>query len=180
MSRTARYKALYVASFLVLGTAVAVILLVTGAHPLMLVLAAAILLVPGRVQGHLWRDFFRGRRLLAEGRAGESVPYFTRFLDQLANRPWLKKLIWLSWGMYTRDIEVMARTNLGAAHMFLGEIEVAENHKVRGEDASATEAFKKARALGYAGDVSDKFVRAVGEAFARFEGRGIKDLAKEA
>ena len=189
-------------SLLVLGVGVGTILISTGARPVTLVLVAMILLVPGRIQGYYWRDFFRGRRLLGQGEAKEAISYFARFLDQLAARPWLKKLIWLSWGMYTRDIEAMTRTNLGVAHMYLGDVRTAEQHlraamqldvesplpwynlgiinTVRGDGDTAAEAFKRARRFGYSGNVSDQIVRTIGEALARFEGRGIRDVTKEA
>ncbi len=201
MNRTSRYKVFYAALISSLCAGVAIVVLSTDVHPMTLVLAAGVFLVPGRVQGYFWRDFFRGRRLLAEDRAAESITCFTRFLKQLAARPWLKKLIWLSWGIYTRDIAVMTQTNLGAARMRLGELDAAEDHlraamehdaqaplpwhnlgvilQVRGEVASAEEAFRKARALGYSAAVSDKLVHAMSEALARCEGRGVSKQAKE-
>lgn len=202
MNRTTRYKALCVASILLLSAGAAVVVLSTDVHPATLVLAGGVFLVPGRVQGYFWRDFLRGRRLLAEDRAAESVTYFTCFLGQLAAKPWLKKLIWLSWGIYTRDIAVMTQTNLGVARMRLGEFDAAEEHlraairgdaqaplpwhnlgvmfQVRGEVASAHEAFGRARAFGYSAAVSDTLVLAVSEALARCEGRGVRKRAKEA
>ena len=104
--------------------------------------------------------------------------------------------------MYTRDIEAMTRTNLGVAHMYLGDVRTAEQHlraamqldvesplpwynlgiinTVRGDGDTAAEAFKRARRFGYSGNVSDQIVRTIGEALARFEGRGIRDVTKEA
>ena len=115
MNRTTRYKTLYLMAVLVLAAGVVAIMSTTGAYALTLVFASVVLLVPGRIQGYFWRDFFRGRRLLGRGNAQDAIPYFMGFLDELVARPWLKRLIWLSWGMHTRDIEVMTRINLGAA-----------------------------------------------------------------
>lgn len=194
MTRTTRYKVLY---FGLVGTLVSLVLLATISGKLPwkgLTLVAVFLLVPGRLQGYYWRNFFRGRRLLGRGRAAASLPFFDEFLRDVRARPWLKTLIWLSWGIYTRDIEAMTLNNIEAAKLSVGELEGAEGslraalamdplfplphenlallHSLRGEDDLATQNLARAGVLGYRKTSADRLVKAAGEVLARIEGGG--------
>lgn len=195
MSRTTRRKLAYL---LVLVGAVACTLWslrASDASPAAMLLVAVLLLLPGRIQGHYYRAFFRGRRLMGAGRYAEAIPHFEQFLATIRARPRLKRLVWLSWGMYTRDIEVMTLNNLGAGLLELGRLDAAERHlrsaigldpespmpwhnlglleSRRGNAELAARAPDEARRLGFRGDVSDALVRAGGSALAKLEGRPI-------
>lgn len=159
---------------------------------IVLFLASAIFFIPGRVQGWLWRDFFTGRRLLASGRREESIEHFDKFLKLVRKRPWLKKMIWLSWGIYTRNIEVMTLGNLGAAYIEVGKPDLAEQFLreamsldpecpiayynlgllagMRGHLEQANEYLLRARKLGYARGAIDKIISQLGQTLADFEG----------
>lgn len=89
-----------------------------------------LLLGPGRIQGAPFGDFFRGRRLFAEGKFEESIPCFERFLARIRRRPALKHLVWLQWTVYSTDIEAMTLNNLGGAHMQAGDMDAAERFLV--------------------------------------------------
>lgn len=204
MSRTGIYKMAYVAVVLtglvVVGLIVFVAFYSGGlARPWALVLLIVLMLAPGRVQGVLWRDFFRGRRLLAMGRHEASIPFFDRFLARVQARPRLKWAIWLSWGMYTRDIEVMTENNLGAAKLELGRWDEAKGHlkralaldahaplphynlamifAARGMEQESMRHLARARQLGYRGAASDRLIRSAGELLARVEGRPLPPTA---
>jgi tetratricopeptide (TPR) repeat protein len=125
VNRTAKYKLLYCgAVVLLLADAVlAAILLGGGVYAWGAVVV--LLLVPGRVQGHYYRELFTARKLLNEGRYTESVPHGERFLTQVRRSPWIKHLIWLSGTVYTPDAEAMTLNNLGAAHLELGHFDRA-------------------------------------------------------
>jgi tetratricopeptide (TPR) repeat protein len=162
-------------------------------------LVSLLLLVPGRVQGVFWREFFRGRRLLADNDPQGAIAHFERFLSEVRDRPWLKRLIWLSWGTYTRDIEVMTLTNLGAAYLALGDFGAARRsfdqgreldflsplpyfnlallEQVQGNPEQSTRLFERARDLGFTGATSDQLFRHAGELLARIEGHGAKRSA---
>ena len=196
MNRTIVFKLLYAVVILVGVGIVVTARRLLGLPTVWLIVVALLLFVPGRVQGYYWRDFFRGRRLLANGRADESIPYFQSFLQTLRDHPRLKRLIWLSWGMYSRDIEVMTLNNVGAARLCLGNLDAAEAdlhaaialdpaaplpyvnmgrlRQARVQEAEANVLFVKARALGYKGSVVDKLIHVGGTTLARVEGRGIK------
>lgn len=191
-NRTTKYKLTYVLVCIVLVCAV-VLTAFKSEDPLIVVfLASAILFIPGRVQGWLWWDFFKGRRLLASGRREESIEHFDKFLKLVRERPWLKKMIWLSWGMYTRDIEVMTLGNLGAAYIEVGKPDLAEQFLreaisldpeypiayynlgqlagMRGDLEQANEYLLRARKLGYASGAVDKMISQLGQTFADLEG----------
>lgn len=193
MSRTTRYKILWLA-FTLVGTALALLFVwVFRRQPLISIVGIIVLLLPGRIAAYCWRDFFRGRRLLAEGKAEAARTHLEAFLAQLAARPWLKKLIWCTWGMYTRDIEAMARGNLAIVHAMLGETEAAEREAERcrqldplnpkawliaaalhlaGGNAEAAEGdFQRARELGWTGGATDLAIGSLGSMYARIEGR---------
>lgn len=194
MTRTARLKLGYVAVFLTVA-AIVVTLLVWVAGPLGFFLAALLTILPARLQGVFYRDFFRGRRQLAGGNPEEAIPAFERFLETIRARPGLKKLVWLQWAVYSPDMEVMTLNNLGAAHYHIGELDVAEGYlrealrldpvypvayynlaliaAGRDDDAEAERLLGEARRLGYTGGNVDQLIGRAGNALARLEGGGF-------
>jgi tetratricopeptide (TPR) repeat protein len=155
----------------------------------------AVLLVPGRVQGRYYRDFFRARELVDERRFAESLPFGERFLDRIRARPGLKRLVWLSWPAYSPDIEAMALNNLGAAHLELGDFEAAERRlgeamaldplypvpvfnlamlaAVGGDTAAAMRLLEECVRLGYRRTAIDDLIHRSQALLARLEGRGV-------
>ena len=83
-----------------------------------------IFLIPVRIVGHYFRDFFTAKKFLSLKNYEKSIEYNKLFLQQIEDRPWIKRLMWLSWGMYTKDIEAMSFNNIGTS-LFLsyGSIE---------------------------------------------------------
>jgi tetratricopeptide (TPR) repeat protein len=86
---------------------------------------AAVLLLPGRIQARLWRDFYVGLRHLKAGRGEASIAAFTAFRERLRARPGLKRWILCSWAFWTRDVGAMTAHNLGIAALRLGRPEEA-------------------------------------------------------
>ena len=64
-----------------------------------MVVVAAGLFIPGRVQGRLYRDLFQSRRLLDAGHHGEAVANLERFIALVRVQRWRKRLLWLSWSV---------------------------------------------------------------------------------
>src|SRR5271154_4394763 len=101
MSRTSFYKGVY---FVVVAGGAALLLWVvfyfhfTGVGIGLLVVC---LFVPGRILGFYWRDLLRGLRLLKTKNYAESKRHSELFLATLQQKPWLKKLIWLGFGVYS-------------------------------------------------------------------------------
>lgn len=193
MNRTQRFKIGYLA-VLVATMAVIVALLVWISGPLGLFAVVLLTVLPGRVQGAFYREFFRGRRLLAAGHFDEAIPHFVRFLETIRARPALKKLVWLRWAVYSPDMEVMTLNNLGAAHYHRGELDTAERYlddalrmdpeypvahynlalvaMARGDEGEAERHLGEAHRLGYTGGRVDQLLNRAGTALANFEGRG--------
>lgn len=186
MTRTGVYKAIY---FLTLGGAI--LLIGAGVYGLregqaLFGLAAlagfALLLLPGHILRHYWADLLAGLHHLNQRNYAASKLHSERFLVQLQEKPWLKRLIWLGTSSYSRDVEVLARNNLGGALIKLGEIEPAREQLARAialdplcplpyrnmgvlvlNSATYAEAkpwFEKAEALGLKGDLTDSMVGA--------------------
>lgn len=149
------------------------------AGPIVAVVALVIvLLTPGRVQAFYWRDLLAGLHHLNQRDYVRSKACSQRFLSRLAERPWLRRLIWLGRSRYTRNVEVMALNNLGAAELGLGELEAAQDHFEQaialdpdcplpyrnlgvlamrtGPSSAANVWFEKAGALGLTGGWSDR------------------------
>jgi tetratricopeptide (TPR) repeat protein len=197
MSRTTRYKIIY---FLSVSTAVAFAVLLTlsiGRDMLMAAgMVALILIIPGRVQGILYRELFRGRLLLEQQRELEAIDHLQRFLADVRARPWLKRMIWLSWSVYTPDVEAMTLNNIGAANLSLGRFEEAERafgealaldqeyplphfsmavlNELRGNRILAEEALAESKKLGYVGGAIDAIISRAQSVLARVEGSGVK------
>lgn len=194
MTRTLRYKLAHVAVLLGCVVSLVVLLIWLRVEPITVLLAALACVVPGRVQGHFWRSFFRGRRALGGGRYEAAIEHFESFLEQLVRRPWLKSLIWLAGAIYTRDIAVMTLNNIGAAYLQLGHWTSAAEYleralskdpecplphfnlavlaQVRGEEEEALRLLARANELGYRRTSVDRLIHTTGELLARVEGLG--------
>ncbi len=129
MTRTGKYKLIY---FAAMAGCIAVVgatafLLRHAGFPRMFAWVGLLLLmlVPGLLQRHYWSDMLAGLHYLNQKNYALSKVHSERFLVQLRERPWLKRLIWLGTSSYSRDVEAMARNNLGAAMVKLGESDAA-------------------------------------------------------
>jgi tetratricopeptide (TPR) repeat protein len=195
MTRLTRFRLGYVTLLAVLAGASVAVIALADFRLLAFVLVVIVLLIPGRIQGYLWRDFFRGTRLLRLGRHAEAIPYLESFRGRVSQRPLLKRAIWLAWPGYTADVEVMTLTNLGAAHLGVGALDAAEDNleqatrldpqsalawvnlavvrASRRDSAGAEHAAAEARRLGYRGNALDRVQQALSGMLTRVEGRGI-------
>jgi tetratricopeptide (TPR) repeat protein len=194
MARLTLYRAGYVAALALLAGCVWWAAQHFALGPLGLLAIGAGLLLPGRIQGHLYREFFRGTRLFRENRPEEAIPHLERFAEKIARRPGLKRAIWLSWPGYSGDVEAMTYTNLGASRLGTGDLDGSERdlqravqidprspmpwlnlallHTVCGETEAAHAAAERARLLGYTGGVLDQLQRAGAGLLTAMEGRG--------
>ncbi len=181
MSRTARYKLAYVAVLAILALAAGAAIMALGGGVVTIIAVALLLLVPGRIQGFYYRDFFTGRRLLDRGEPEKAIPFIERFLESIKRHPQRGKLLWLSWSIYTPSVVALAINNLGVARLGLGQVNEAEQafthalaqdplyplphfnlaivHELRGNRAGAAEAVGRARQLGYTGGTLDTVIR---------------------
>ena len=144
MSRAARYLSLV--AVLVVATLAAVHLYLR-AHPgnyNVVFLVALLFFIPGRISSAFLKDLYQSRSLLARERFAEAMQSGERFLETIAREPWRRKLIYLTWSLYTWDVEAMARNNIGAAAMMLGDFEKARR------ELQAALATDRAYALPYA------------------------------
>ncbi len=93
MTRTVRYKALYIVQLVLLSAIVAVLILRTARQhrAIVLIILAVLLFTPGRIQGILFRHHFRGRSLSDLGRFEQSIRESEAFLAILRREPWRKR-----------------------------------------------------------------------------------------
>lgn len=193
MNRTLFYKIIYTLLIAAMSGTAVLLLINSKDKIVMLILLGAVLLLPGRICGHFWREFFRGRHLLTQGYHPEAQMYFERFLVKVKKEPWLKRLIILSWGIYTRDIEVMTLNNLAAIQIERGNFTAAREWieqalkldaecpllyynlaiiaAASAEMIKAEELFMQATQKGYSNSSIDQMIRHAGELLARIEGR---------
>ena len=194
MSRTSLYKIQYFAIVAALGVLTALVFWWFDFSPTSVAVAVVLLILPGRVLGFVWRDLLRGLRLLNARRFAESRRHSILFLEAVRRRPYLKNFVWLGSSSYSRDPEVLALNNLGAAELALGEVVAARSHLeaaiqsdphcplphfnmgilfVGQNDLSEAErCFRHAASLGYTNDLSDRIIRAAQNRFARSDGAG--------
>ncbi len=193
MTRPTRLKILYgVAVILLIAVALA-ILKATNFSPTTVVLLALFFLIPGRINGHFWRDFYTGRRMMDSGWNGDALKEFEKFLTNVRENPALKHLIWFVWGFYTRDVEAMTLSNIGAVLIREGDLDQAEDRLVqaiqiddkypipyynmaligelRGDRESAAESFGTAQSLGYQQSSIDEIANKAASILASIEGR---------
>lgn len=163
-----------------------------GFHPAVGVGVAALFLIPGRLQGYVFREFFQGRRALALGQTEQAEGHFLRFLDQIQKRPSRKRLIWFAPGIYTADIEAMTYNNLGVVNLSLDRFGESEKwlrkalgvdpsyplphfslgllHLLSGSRRKASSSFQEAVRLGFEFSSVDHIFAKLTEALARVEG----------
>ncbi len=193
MNRTSKYKLLYIIVLIGLGALAIWVTLESKKNLIVIFGIVIIFLIPGRICGVYWRDFFKGRNLMIHGRFLDAEPYFKTFLSKVRERPWLKNLIIISWGMYTRDIEVMTLNNLGTIYIEQGRFIKAKEYlnqaiaidsegplpyfnlaliaAAENQNDLAIEFFRKSKEKGFTGSSFDQLIRQTGELLARIEGR---------
>lgn len=76
--------------------------------------------VPSMLVRHAWRDHFRGRRLLDEGKPAEAERAFNAFREAYAKNPLLRRLEWLAVFRTTRSFEAITWNNIGVAQLEQG------------------------------------------------------------
>ncbi|WP_050434750.1 tetratricopeptide repeat protein [Chondromyces crocatus] len=193
MSRVARYKIGYVVALCVVAALAFGVVHALGREPEVLLAVGVALLVPGRVQGVVFRALFQGRRAFATGHAEVALKHFERFLGQLRAAPWRKRMLWLSWSVYTPDAEAMALNNVGSTLMVLGKFDEAARvfeealavdplyplphfnmaivEQVRGNSAAAARLAGESARLGYAHSTLDVVIHRAQALLATVEGR---------
>lgn len=191
MNRVLRFKLLYVLAVVFVGLLVVAIYVRTGI--VSLVAAAILLIVPGRIGGHYLGNLFRSRKLISLSRFDEAIEAGKAFLEELRRQPWRRHFIYCFFGFYTWDVEAMARNNIGAARMQLGDIEKAERDLrdalekdpdfpiayfnlaiiayVRDDTVRGDNLISVAAEKGYSGGSIDTLISRVGEAYARLQAR---------
>lgn len=200
MTRTDFFKLLYASEiFAVGGAAVFVLRNVSDQHRvLVFVVAAVVLLIPGRIQGALFRQHFRGRRLMDAGMFRESIAESEAFIETLQRQSWRKRAIWLAGFVYSPDIEAMTWNNIGVAASQLGDWDWAERcfrraleidvkypiphanlavvQLAKGNEQIARQEVTQAVALGYRGTSVDQALRKAQSILARIESTGPERL----
>jgi tetratricopeptide (TPR) repeat protein len=192
MNRTRRYQLLYLLALLGLAALALGVYLWTGVTGL--VAFAVLLLVPGRIGGHYLRSLFLGRKLFDRRQFNQSIDASNAFLADLQRQPWRRHFIYFQYAFYSWDVEAMARNNIGAARMELGDLDQAERGlrdalrrdpdyplpyfnlgviaHVRGDTDEGERLISVAAEKGYAGGSIDKAIERVAAAYARFQARG--------
>jgi tetratricopeptide (TPR) repeat protein len=147
-----------------------------------------LLLLPGRVQAYFWRNFYKGRRALGLQRFTDAQKYFEAFLVELARQAWLERLSVITWQIYTPNVRAMTLNNLGVAHLYLAEVDLAEQvfHEAikldvdypkpyynlallcaaKGQQTEADNYLTKAVQLGFSGGLDDVLVSQLGQFLA--------------
>lgn len=156
-------------------------------------LAVAALLLPGRVQGVLWRDFFRGRHAMDRHDFVDAQSHFLSFLQKLRQRPQLRYAAFLAWNFYTWSAQAMTCNNLGACHLVQGQLDAAEAMLIRsreldpgcplpyfnlavlayarGAQAEGERLRALAARLGYRAGTRERMISSAGSTLAAVEGR---------
>ena len=197
MSRTSKYKVTYLAVLIFASSSALYILYQFKENYYVIFFIMILFLVPGRIQGYLWRDFFIGRRLVWQHKYEEAIHHFKKFEQNLAENEWLKNAIWLAAFIYSKSIKVMTLNNIGVCCLELGELEKARKYfetalklddecplpsynlsivsEIQGDHGLAVKQFNTSVKLGYSRTSIDQMIHKAGEIYARIEGRKSTD-----
>jgi tetratricopeptide (TPR) repeat protein len=192
MSRTDRAKLAYLVTLLLLGALAWGVLHVADYALGVGLLLALLFLIPGRLQGVVFRELFRGRRALDQGDPVAAIGHFEAFLARLDDKPSRQRAVWLAAWVYTPSARAMAHNNLAVAALELGRFRRAEQEAdralaidplyplpwvqravvaaARDQPDEVRRAMREARRLGYRGDTVDEIVARAQRLLARAEG----------
>jgi tetratricopeptide (TPR) repeat protein len=161
-------------------------------NSIFIAIAMVICFIPGRIVGHYFRYFFIARKFLNLKKYENSIEYNKRFIQLLEHKPWIKRLMWFSWGIYTKDIEAMSFNNLGTALLYMGKydqskeqfkkaISIDESYSlpyfnlaiiylIDGDKEIAHNYYRNAEKLGFKGTSFDKLITKIQELYTNREG----------
>lgn len=125
MTRADKSRLLYVLALLSVGGICLAVGWYFSFRPSALIVIALLLAIPGRISALLWREFYAGQKALQLGDLERARASFIAFVEKVRARPWLKRLMYVKWGVHTWDIEAMAFNNLGNTFVEKGEPEQA-------------------------------------------------------
>ncbi len=196
MTPVTRNKLLWVMVTLALGV------FVVGAWTLLdlpawtLFVFATLLLIRGRVSAVVLRDLYRSSRLIDAERYEEAIDTAERFLRVLEVQPWRRSRLFIPWAFYTWNTEAMARNNLAAAHIELGNLDSAEvqlkkaisldpqfpipYHNLaslqagRGAEAEAERLLTVAAEKGFKQSLDDRVIAKVSKAYAALQSAPLR------
>lgn len=193
MTRIARNKLLYLLPLVVL---LGVGLYLASLSKAALVVFVVLLLIPGRIGGRLYRDFFAGSGRLNRGDFAGALERYRAFLKRLEEKPFLQRYPWLcgGWLIYSSNWEAITRHNMGLASAQLGKPDEAEAAFLAAieldpeyakprialaelyltadpESQEGALQLAEARRLGLSGGLSDQLATVGAAALARLEGR---------
>jgi tetratricopeptide (TPR) repeat protein len=173
MSRTDKYRCLYLAGGTATGLMVISIGAKSGMGPAIVSVSclAAVTALATALQHHLWRDHFRGRQFFRLRKWSESADSSLAFIAHARIRPWVSRLVWLNYSVTSRDIIAVTQNNLASAYMALADFDRANaildealardplypipylnRAKIllmQRRDAEARDALERCRRLGY-------------------------------
>lgn len=160
-----------------------------------LLIIPLLLLAPGRLQGYLYREHFKGRKLMLNKQYKQALVEFKNFLSKLEHKKWLKKTIWLGGFVYTKDIEAMSLNNAGACFLELGELENSKSYlesalmldneyaipyfnlaiinELEGNHQLAVTNLNRSIELGFSNTSIDQVLIKAQELYARIEGGSV-------
>jgi len=123
-----------------------------------------------------------------------ALGHFNSFLTTIRAQPWRKPMLWLSWSIYTPNVEAMTQNNIGSVHLNLGNLAAAEAalnaalsldpqyplphanlalvSALRGDSSAVEHHLEAARKYGYKGAGLDRFISSSQSILAAVESHG--------
>jgi tetratricopeptide (TPR) repeat protein len=192
MSKASRYLVLVAILIVVPLVAVHFYLKAYPGNYNVVFVVALLFFIPGRVSSTFLKDLYLSRRFLNSERYAEAIEAGERFLETIKSQPWRRKLIYLTWSLYTWNVEAMARNNIGAASMMTGNFERARSElqaaltldagyalpyanlaaieAAAGQHEESERLAELARQHGYSGQRTERLVDKVGALYATVQG----------
>jgi len=189
MNRTLLRKLLYPALLLTIFALLTGLFLSGKISTVALFGIALGLFLLGRLINYPIRHFYQGLHAFKQQKLDEAERLFHTFLERVEHRPWIKHLVWWSFGVYTFDLEAMAWNNLGAIYIRQGRLPEAKKCLEKaialdpkypkpffnlavsaigeGQTELAAQYFEQAKKLGYAGGAFDQFLTTIQEEYAK-------------
>jgi len=157
MSRTTRYRLIYMLALSAVVVAVArAFAAMDDSKGVIIVLGFVLLLSIGwplRLR-QAWPEYWDGMRLLSDGRARAAAVQFEKFLERLRQQPSLRRWMWLLPSAQSRSIEALTLNRLGdarLAHAEFHESQVAYEAALKIDPQYATPHYNLAVLAGLFG-----------------------------
>jgi tetratricopeptide (TPR) repeat protein len=108
--------------------------------PLAFLIPLAVFIIPRILIRVFWKDFYIARELMKQRKFQEAIEKYEAFLNEIQNKPWLKYLMMMTSGIYTRNLPAVVYNNIASCYINASQLKkgrAAINESIKLDDQYA-------------------------------------------